>query len=110
MEFGEIFPPISKINSIRFILSIDVTFHFEVESINEKKTTLHGDIEEGIYMKQLEGFAMNGKNELVCRLKRSLYWLNKSPRTWYQKFYTYILRLAFTRRKYDNSSVFQISS
>ena len=42
-----------------------------------KTTFLYGDLEE-IYMKQLEGFAMKGKKELVCKLKKSLYGLKQS--------------------------------
>ena len=49
---------------------------------------LHGYMEEEIYMKQLEGFVVKGKNELVCKLNKSLYGLKQSPRTWYQKFDT----------------------
>jgi hypothetical protein len=40
----------------------------------------HGDIEEEIYMKELEGFAMKRKKELVCKMKKSLYGLKQSPR------------------------------
>ena len=40
-----------------------------------KTTFLHGDMEEEIYMKQPKGFAVKGKKELVCRLKKSLYGL-----------------------------------
>eukprot|EP00253_Pinus_taeda_P021617 PITA_21617 len=36
-----------------------------------KTTFLHGDLEEEIYMKQPEGFAVKGKKELVCKLKKS---------------------------------------
>jgi hypothetical protein len=39
---------------------------------------------------------------LVCKLKISLYGLNQSPRMWYQKFNTYILRLGFVRSKVDH--------
>ena len=67
-----------------------------------KTTFLHGDLEEEIYMKQLEGFIVKGKNELVCKLKKSLYGLKQSPRMWYQKFDTYILGLGFVRRKADH--------
>jgi hypothetical protein len=53
-------------------------------------------------MKQHEGFVVKGKQELVCKFKRSLYGLKKFPRMWYQKFDTYILSLGFVRRKYDH--------
>jgi hypothetical protein len=59
-------------------------------------------------MKQLEGFAVKGKKELVCKLKKSLYGLKQYPRMWYQRFDTYILGLGFTRSKADHC-VFQIS-
>jgi hypothetical protein len=59
-------------------------------------------LEEEIYMKQPEGFVVKGKQELVCKLKRCLYGLKKSPRMWYQKFDTYTLSLGFMRSKYDH--------
>jgi hypothetical protein len=67
-----------------------------------KNTFLHGDLEEEIYMKQPEGFVVNGKKALVCKLKKSLYGLKQSPRMWYQKFETYILGLGFVRRRDDH--------
>jgi len=48
-----------------------------------KITFLHEDLEEEIYMKQPEGFAVKDKKELVCRLKKSMYGLKQSPRMWY---------------------------
>ena len=69
------------------------------EQMDVKTTFIHEDLEEEIYRKQPEGFAMKGKKELVCRLKNSLYGLKQSPRIWYQKFYTYIRGLGFTRGK-----------
>jgi hypothetical protein len=43
---------VAKLTSIRFILSITFDFDFEVEHMYVKKTFLHGDMEEEIYMKQ----------------------------------------------------------
>jgi hypothetical protein len=40
--------------------------------MNVKTTFLHGDLEEEIYMKQLEGFVVKGNKYLVCKLKISL--------------------------------------
>jgi len=75
IDFGDIFSPVSKVTSIRLLLSIVVAFDFEVEQMDVKTTFLCIDLEEEIYMKQLEGFAVKGKKELVCKLKKSLYGL-----------------------------------
>jgi hypothetical protein len=45
---------------------------------------------------------MKGNKEMVCKLKKSLYGLKKSPRMWYQKFHTYILGLGFVRSRVDH--------
>jgi len=51
---------------------------------------------------------VKGKKELVCKMKNSLYGLNKSPRMWYKKFDTYMLGLGFTRRKHDHYVYFKL--
>ena len=56
-------------------------------------TFLFGDLEEENYMKQLEGFVVKGKKELICMLKNSFYELKQSPMMLYQEFGTYILGL-----------------
>ena len=38
-----------------------------------KTPFLHGDVEEEIYMVQLERFEVKGKEHMVYRLKKSLY-------------------------------------
>jgi hypothetical protein len=73
-----------------------------------KKTFLHEDMEEEIYMKQREGFVVKGKKELLCKLKKSLYGLKESPRMWYKKFDTYMLGLGFKRRKNDHCVYFKL--
>jgi hypothetical protein len=52
IDFGEIFSPVVKLTSIRFLLSVAAAFDFEVEQMDVKTTFLHGDLEEEIYMKQ----------------------------------------------------------
>jgi hypothetical protein len=46
IDFGEIFSPVAKLTSIRFLLSIAAAFDLEVEQMNVKTTFLHGDLEE----------------------------------------------------------------
>jgi hypothetical protein len=99
VEFSDIFSPIVKLTSIRVLMSLVTTFDLEIELMDVKIVFLHGDLEEEIYMKRPEGFVVKGKKYLLCKLKRSLYGLKKSPRMWYQNFDTYILSLRFVRRK-----------
>eukprot|EP00253_Pinus_taeda_P025674 PITA_25674 len=95
IDFGDIFSPVTKVTSIRLLLSVAATFDFEVEQMDVKKACLRGDLEEEIYMKQPEGFAVKGKKEL-------------SPRMWYQKFDTFIRGLGFTRSKADHCVYFKL--
>ena len=54
IDFGDMFSPITNVASIRLLLSVVPDFDFEVEQMDVKTTFLHGDLEEEIYMKQLE--------------------------------------------------------
>ena len=56
IDFGEIFSPVAKMTSIRFLLSLATAFDLEVEQMDVKTTFLHGDLNEEIYMKQPKGF------------------------------------------------------
>jgi len=57
-------------------LSIATAFDLEIEQIDVKLTILHGDLEEQIYMKQPKGFAVKGKKEMVCKIKKKvLVWI-----------------------------------
>ncbi|GFQ02696.1 retrovirus-related pol polyprotein from transposon tnt 1-94 [Phtheirospermum japonicum] len=97
VDYDEIFSPVAKVTSIRFVLSIAAAYDLEVEQMDVKMAFLHGDLEEEIYMRQPEGFETKGKENLVCRLKKSLSGLKQSSRMWYQKFDTHMLQLNFIR-------------
>ena len=60
-----------------------------------KTTFLYGDLEEDIYMSQLEGFIVQVQESLVCKLRKSLYGLKQAPRWWYKKFDSFMCRTRF---------------
>ena len=52
-------------------------------------------------MEQPPGYAEKGKENLECKLKRSLYGLKQSPRCWNQRFSMYLQGLCFERFESD---------
>nr|ABA99467.1 retrotransposon protein, putative, Ty1-copia subclass [Oryza sativa Japonica Group] len=86
----------------RFKASIVAMHDLELEQLGVKTTFLHGELEEEIYIDQLEGFIVPGKEDYVCKLKRSLYGLKQSPRQWYKRFDSFMLSHGFKRSEFDS--------
>ena len=86
IDFDEIFSHVVNMSSIHVVLGLAVSLDLEIEQMDVKTTFLYGDLEEEIYMEQPEGFRVKGKEDYVCRLKKSLYGLKQAPRQWYKKF------------------------
>ncbi|KAK3010787.1 hypothetical protein RJ639_012601 [Escallonia herrerae] len=53
-------------------------------------------------MHQPEGFVIQGKEDHVCLLKKSLNRLKQSPRQWYKRFDTFMAERGYTRNAYDS--------
>ena len=90
-----------KNTSIRAVLALVAHFDMALEQMDVKTAFLHGDLEEQIYMEQPEGFSQPGQEHLVCKLKKSLYGLKQSPRQWYKRFDSYMIRIDYRRCEYD---------
>jgi len=91
IDFNEVFSPVVKHSSIRVLLAIVALFDLELKQLDVKTTFLHDDLEEQIYMKQPEGFVVEGKEDHACLLKKSLYGLKQSPRQWYKIFNSFMI-------------------
>ncbi|KAE8680841.1 pentatricopeptide repeat-containing protein [Hibiscus syriacus] len=87
--------------SIRAVLALVASWDLHLEQMDVKTAFLHGDLEEHIYMRQPEGFTQPGNEHLVCRLKKSLYGLKQSPRQWYKRFDSYMIKIGYNRCEYD---------
>jgi hypothetical protein len=85
IDFHEIFSPVVKLVSIRIVLALVAFFNLELEQLDVKTTFLHGDLDEEIYMEQLEGFVQDHRKRFVCKLKNSLYGLRQSPKAMVQE-------------------------
>ena len=79
-NFEEICSPMVKMSSIRVVFSLTTKINLEIEQLDVKTISFHGDLEEEIYMEQLDRFTAKCKEHLVCQLKKSLCGLKQAPR------------------------------
>ena len=54
--------------------------NLNIEEMDVKTTFLHGELNEEIYLQQLEGLVEKVNEKLVCLLKKSIYDLKQTPR------------------------------
>ena len=73
IDFIESLSPVVKMPSIRVILGLVAALDLGCEQLDVKTAFLHCDLEEKIYMEQPEGFKVKGKENLVFKLKKSMY-------------------------------------
>jgi hypothetical protein len=102
IDFNDAFSLVVKHSLIRTLLSIVAMHDYELKQLTVKTAFLHGELEEVIYMDQLEGFVVPEKENLICRLKKSLYGLKQSPRQWYMRFDSFMIPHDFKRSDYDS--------
>jgi len=91
LGFNEVFAPVVRHISICVLLALVALQDLELEQLDVKTAFLHGELEEQIHMQQLEDFILPGKEDYVCRLKKSLYGLKQSPRQWYKRFDSFMI-------------------
>ena len=84
-------------STIRLVLGMVAVENLYLEQLDVKTAFLHGDLEEDLYMIQPEGFIVQGQENLVCKLRKSLYDLKQAPRQWYKKFDSFMHKIWFRR-------------
>ena len=67
------FSLVSKKDSLRIILTLVAHFDLELQQIDMKTAFLSGELEEEVYMEQPKGFPSSDGEQLVCKLKKSIY-------------------------------------
>ena len=96
IDYNEIFSPVVKHSSIRILLALVAQYELDLNQLDVKIAFLHGDLDEEIYMSQLTGFKTVGKEDMLCKLKKSLYGLKQSPKQWYKYFDSFIRGKRYT--------------
>jgi Reverse transcriptase (RNA-dependent DNA polymerase) len=68
---------------LRIILAIVANYDLELHQLDVETAFLNASIKETVYMKQPKGFAQgNHKQNLVCKLNKTLYGTKQAPHEW----------------------------
>ena len=84
IDYKETFSPVSRYESIQYILAHAALLDWEIKAMDVKTAFLYGELKEEIYMEQPEGFVVKGQEKKVCKLIKSIYGLKQARRVWYE--------------------------
>ena len=97
IDFDEVFAPVARIETVRFIIALAATNGWEVHHLDVKTAFLHGELKENVYVTQPEGFVTKGSEEKVYKLHKALYGLRQAPRAWNIKLNEILKKLSFEK-------------
>ena len=109
IDYKETFSPVSKKDSLRIIMALVAHFDLELHQMDVKTAFLNGNLEEEVYMSQPEGFSSEGKEHMVCKLKKSIYGLKQASRQWYLKFNDTVVSFGFKENIVDRCIYLKVS-
>ena len=85
IDYGEVFSPVARMESIRILIAIAAQEEWELHHLDVKTAFLNGEIKEDIYISQPEGFKIKGKEDHILKLRKALSGLKQAPRAWNSK-------------------------
>ncbi|KAG7564376.1 Ribonuclease H-like superfamily [Arabidopsis suecica] len=109
IDYSETFSPVSRKDSFRIIMALVAHYDLELHQMDVKTAFLNGDLKEEVYMRQPEGFIIEGQKDMVCKLKKSIYGLKQASRQWYLKFDEIITKFGFKENIVDPCIYLKIS-
>ena len=101
LDYDETFSPVVRFESLRTVIALAVQNGMKMHQMDVTTAFLNGELQEEVYMKQPEGFVAEGQEDLVCKLKRSIYGLKQSPRCWNAALDHKLKQMGFVQAKGD---------
>ena len=103
MDYFETFASVVRFDSLRLTLAIAVSRDMELWQVDFESAFLNGKMKEEVYMRQPEGFVVEGKEDHVCCLLRSLYGTMQAGHTWWHELDKTYTDLGYTHSRVDES-------
>ena len=68
VDYDETFCAVVRFESVRTVIALAAKHDLKLHQLDITTAFLNVELNENIYMKQLEGFEVKGKEHLVCKL------------------------------------------
>jgi hypothetical protein len=80
--FEGVFALVARLDTIRMLLALVANRGWRAHHLDVKCAFLNGELEEEVYVSQLEGYMQKGKETMVLKLSKALYGMRQAPRAW----------------------------
>ena len=101
IDYFDTYAPVARIMSIRVLLALISKYELIAHQMDVKTTFLNGDLDEEVYMEQLESLVHSRNKKKVCKLVTSLYGLKQTPKQLHEIFDSVILSDGFVHNGAD---------
>ncbi|GJT54020.1 retrovirus-related pol polyprotein from transposon TNT 1-94 [Tanacetum coccineum] len=101
IDFEESFAPVSRLEAIRIFLAFSAHMNMVVYQMDVKTAFLNGNLQEEVYVSQLDGFVDLDNLNHVYKLKKALYGLKQALRAWYDMLSSFLISQDFSKGSVD---------
>nr|GFD39194.1 retrovirus-related Pol polyprotein from transposon TNT 1-94 [Tanacetum cinerariifolium] len=101
IDFEESFALVARLEAIRIFLAYASHMNMVVYQMDVKTVFLNGNLQEEVYVSQLDGFVDPDNPNYVYKLKKALYWLKQAPRAWYDMLSSFLISQEFSKGSVD---------
>nr|GEY18067.1 retrovirus-related Pol polyprotein from transposon TNT 1-94 [Tanacetum cinerariifolium] len=101
IDFEESFALVARLEAIRIFLAYASHMNMVVYQMDVKTVFLNGNLQEEVYVSQLDGFVDPDNPNHVYKLKKALYWLKQAPRAWYDMLSSFLISQEFSKGSVD---------
>ena len=103
IDFKETFAHVARLEAIIMFLEFSCYNNSRVYWMDVKYAFLNGELQEEVYVEQLEGFLLSKNRNHVWKLKKALYGLKRAPRAWFSRLDNYLKQQGYIRGGMDSN-------
>nr|GEU48967.1 hypothetical protein [Tanacetum cinerariifolium] len=97
IDFKESFAPIARLEAVIIFVAYVAHKNFLIYQMDVKTAFLNSPLMEEVFVRQPDGFVDPYFPNHVYRLKKALYCLKLSPKAWYDKLSSFLIKHHFTK-------------